>query len=287
MLAPSWRMTLRRGVLIGVLLACAWFPGLARASASPSLESAYGRMYSFDFAGASRELDEWTASHPDDPLGPASQAASLLVSELSRLGILEAQFFASDASFTRDRRVAADPDVRARFEAALKDAAGLADSRLRRDAGDPGALFSMALVSGLRADYAALIEQKTLASLSHTHDAVRWANRAVAVAPQCADARLATGISEYVVGSLVAPLRWGLRLGGYSGDKSAGIEQVRFVAEHGRLLAPLARILLSIAYVREGDRAKAGAIVAGLCRDFPANPLFAREMRRLNQGNRP
>jgi hypothetical protein len=286
-LAASMCMALRPGQWLGVLLLCAVVPATARASEPASLEAGYRLMYSFDFVAAGREFSQWTAGHPGHPLGPVSQADNLLVSELSRLGILDAELFASDESFTRRRRVEADQAVRMRFEAALADAARFADARLLRDPDDRDALFAMALVSGLRADYATLVEQHTMASLSYTRDGVRWANRLIAVAPDCADARLATGISEYVVGSLVAPLRWMLRLGGYSGNKSAGIEQVRFVAEHGRLLAPLARILLSIAYLREGDRAKAGEILAGLCRDFPGNPLFAREMLRLNRGDPP
>jgi hypothetical protein len=252
-----------------------------RASQPPSLEAGYGLMYSFDFAGAGREFSRWMADHPDDPLGPVSQAANLLVSELARLDILEEQFFVNDSSFTRNRHLDADQAVRQRFEAALAEGARLASGRMRRDASDRDSLFAMALVSGLRADYAGLVEQRPMAALSYTREGSRWAGRLLAVAPDCADARVATGISEYIVGSLVAPLRWILRLGGYSGNKADGLEQVRIAAERGHLLAPFARILLSIAYQRDGDRDKARAIVAGLCRDFPANPMFARELRRL------
>lgn len=273
----------RTSRLLGALLVLA-ATAAPRATERTSLEAGYGMMYSFDFAAAGHQFRAWATEHPDNPLGPASQAANVLVSELSRLGILEAQFFVNDSSFTRTRRLAPDQAAHARFEATLDEAARLAGERLQADANDRDALFAMALVSGLRADYAGLIEQRSMAALSHTREGARWADRLLAVAPDYADARVATGISEYIVGSLFAPLRWVLRLGGYSGNKSDGLEQVRIAAERGRLLAPLARILLSIAYQREGDRAKARAIVAGLCRDFPANPLFARELVRLDAG---
>jgi hypothetical protein len=276
-------MVLRPRRFIGVLLLLV-APAAARASQPTSLEAGYSAMYSFDFTAAAHEFSGWTSEHRDDPLGPVSQAANLLVSELSRLGVLEAQFFVHDASFTETRRLKPDPAVRARFDAALAEGAALANARLRRDASDRDSLFAMALVNGLRADYAGLIEQRSMAALSYTRDGMRWANKLLAIAPDFADARVATGISEYIVGSLFAPLRWVLRLGGYTGNKADGLEQVRIAAEKGRLLAPLARILLSIAYQREGDRAKAKTIVASLCRDFPANPMFAREMRRL-EGN--
>jgi hypothetical protein len=143
-------MPFRSGRWLAAWLLCLGAPAAARASDAGALDPGYRLMYSFDFAAAGREFSEWTAAHPDHPLGPASQAANLLVSELSRLGILEAQFFASDASFTRTRRVEADPEVRARFETALSAAAELADARLRRDRDDPDALFAMALDRVLR-----------------------------------------------------------------------------------------------------------------------------------------
>jgi hypothetical protein len=188
-------MVLRYGRLLGVLLLC-MAPVTVRAADPASLEAGYGLMYSFDFDSAGREFGHWTADHPGHPLGPVSEAANLLVSELSRMGILEAQFFVNDASFTRSRRLDPDQAARARFEAALADGAGLASARLLRDAGDRDALFAMALISGLRADYAALVEQRSMASLSFTREGVRWADRLLAVAPDCADARLASGISE-------------------------------------------------------------------------------------------
>jgi hypothetical protein len=278
-------MVLRSGWLVCVLLLLLTAPTTRARTAEPaSLDAGYGLMYSFDFAGAGREFDQWTANHPGDPLGPVSRAANLLVSELSRLGILEAQFFVNDSSFTRNRKVEPDKAVKAQFDAALVEGARLANARLLRDAGELNSLFAMALISGLRADYAGLIEQRSMAALSYTREGMRWANTLLALAPDFADARVATGVSEYIVGSLIAPLRWVLRLGGYSGNKSKGLEQVQIAAERGRLLAPLARILLSIAYLRDGNRAAARALVAGLCRDFPANPMFARELRQLDAG---
>jgi len=46
-------------------------------------------------------------------------------------------------------------------------------------------------------------------------------------------------------------------------------------------LAPFARIVLAIVYVREKDSASARQLLAQLHDDFPGNPLFTREMARL------
>ena len=134
--------------------------------------------------------------------------------------------------------------------------------------------------------YAALVEGRGLASLSYTRHATRLARTLLEVSPDYADAHLSTGVSEYIVGSLVAPLRWILRIGGYQGSKTRGLDELKLTAERGRLLGPFARILLSIAYLREHDTARARETLSGLDRQFPSNPLFARELRRIDATTR-
>ena len=143
----------------------------------------------------------------------------------------------------------------------------------------------MTLSSGLQADYAALIEKRNMASLKYTRDANEWADKLLAVDPDCYDARVATGFSKYIIGSMAAPLRWVLRLGGVSGDKKQGIVELQMTADHGRYLGPFARILLAIAYVRDKDNARAREVLAALRDEFPKNPLFAREIARLDAGH--
>jgi hypothetical protein len=140
----------------------------------------------------------------------------------------------------------------------------------------------MTLSSGLRADYAALIEKRNLASLHYTRQSANWAKQLLALKPDYYDAHLATGISQYIVGSMSAPMRWILSVGGLSGDKKAGIVELQMVAQHGHYLAPFARILLAIAFVREKDFPAARATLVSLRDEFPQNPLFAREIDRLN-----
>jgi hypothetical protein len=90
-------------------------------------------------------------------------------------------------------------------------------------------------------------------------------------------------MSEYIVGSLPAPARWLLRIAGYKGDKAQGMEQLKVTAGHGRYLAPLARILLAIAYLRDHDAGRARELLVALARDFPSNPLFPREIQRIDR----
>ncbi len=156
-------------------------------------------------------------------------------------------------------------------------------SRLSRDARDGDALLAMTLANGLRSDFAALIEKRNLASLHYTKEATAWAQQLLAADPTCYDAHLASGVSRYIVGSMAAPVRWVLRLGGVSGDKAGGIAELQTTAAQGHLLAPFARILLAIAYVREKELPRARELLLGLQRDFPDNTLFGRELARLDQ----
>jgi hypothetical protein len=177
-----------------------------------------------------------------------------------------------------------DPAVRAQFQAAVERADKIARARLAKNSKDKDALFSLTLINGLQADYAALIDKRNVASLRYTKEAASWAEQTLAVDPDCYDAHIAGGVSKYLVGSMAAPIRWLVRLGGVSGDKQAGIKELQLVAAHGHYLAPFADILLAIAYVREHDKRHARELLASLRDEFPANPLFSQEIARLDSG---
>lgn len=250
-----------------------------------SLDLGFSGLYNLDFDGAQKDFSTWQRQHPEDPLGPVSEAAGFLFSEFNRLGILEAQFYENDAAFVGRPKLAADPVMRQQFQAAVGRAQNLARAILAKDPNDRDGLFAMTLASGLQADYAALIEKRNLASLHFTKEASNSAQQLLAVCHDCYDALLATGFSKYIIGSMAAPVRWLLRVGGLSGDKQAGITDLQTTAERGHFLAPFARILLAIAYVREKDNARALELLAQLQKDFPGNTLFPREIAHLRSAH--
>jgi hypothetical protein len=247
-----------------------------------TLDSGFSYLYDLDFDSAHQAFAAWQKQYPDNPMGPACEAAALLFSEFNRLGVLESQFYQDDKAFDARGQFTPDPALRGRFDAALDQAEKWALARLNKNAKDRDALFAMTMASGLRADYAGLIEKRNLASLHFTKQATGWAQQLLVVDPSCYDAHLATGVSQYIVGSMSAPVRWLVRLGGVSGDKQAGIRELQVTADHGQYLAPFARILLAIAYVREKDKPRARELLVMLQSDFPRNSLFAREISRLD-----
>jgi hypothetical protein len=280
-------------LLCAVLFACLDRSAAAvdTVSSATSLDRGFSLLYNLDFAQAHQVFLSFHQEHPDDPMGPACDAAGFLFSEFNRLGVLEAQFYADDQTFEARKKLTPDATVRDSFYAALGQADGLARSRLVKNPKDRDALFALTMASGLKADYAGLIEKRNLASLHYTKEATAWAEQLLAVDPDCYDAHLATGVSQYIIGSMAAPIRWLVRLGGVSGDKQKGIAELQLTAERGHYLAPFARILLAIAYVREKDKMRARELLVSLRNEFPQNPLFTQEIARLDtkplSGSRP
>lgn len=254
---------------------------IPRSASVSALDRGFSGLYNLDFAGAEKDFVSWQNLHPDDPVGPVSEAAGFLFSEFNRLGVLEAQFYENDSAFSGRPKLSPDPGVRQVFQNAIGRAESLSHTRLAKDPKDRDALFAMTLSSGLQADYAALIEKRNMASLHFTKQASVWAQQLLAICHDCYDALLATGMSKYVIGSMAAPVRWVLRMGGLPSDKQGGIADLQTTADHGHYLAPFARILLSIAYVREKDKTRAIQLLAGLQKEFPQNTLFAREIAHL------
>jgi hypothetical protein len=270
----------RKILLLQVLLI---IPAVAAAADSlPSLETGYRLMYGRQFEAASQEVTRWQQRNLDDPRGPVSQAASLLFAEFDRLGILEAQFYTKNSTFVSRARPKPDLELRDRFYQQLDRSEAMAKERLGKDPLNHDALFAMALVNGLRGDYASLIENENIKALRFTKQAADYANKLLAIAPDYYDAYLATGISSYIIGNLFAPVRWMLRFAGYSGNAEEGLRQLKITAERGRLLAPFARLLLAIANLRANKPSQARELLKGLSEEFPTNPLYAREIALLD-----
>jgi hypothetical protein len=251
----------------------------------PPLDHGFQLLYSLDFDAAHGIFAGWEQSHPDDPMGPTCDAAGLLFSEFHRLGVLEAQFFENDKKFESRQKLSPDPAVRERFSAEIQKAQNIARNVLAKDSKNRNALFALTLTNGLQADYAALIDKRSVASLRYTKESTAWGQQTLAVDPECYDAHIAGGISKYLIGSMAAPVRWLVRLGGVSGDKQAGMKELKLVADHGHYLAPFANILLAIAYVREHDKPHARELLSALRIEFPTNPLFGQEIARLDSGH--
>jgi len=83
---------------------------------SEEVYQAWLQMYDLRFDQAHEILKRWRETHPQDPLGPASDAGAYLFSELNRLGVLESQLFVDDEQFKNRRTFDPDPAIKTSFD---------------------------------------------------------------------------------------------------------------------------------------------------------------------------
>jgi len=246
------------------------------------LDQSYRAMYNLQFDQAFKRAEAAKALAKDDPLPWMAQACAVLFREFDRLHILNSEMFASDEKFASRKAHIWNTSAKKEFEDALAGAEKLAQARLERNKNDVKALFAMTIINGLHADDAALIGKKNLTALSYTKTANGYAERLLARAPDYYDAYVATGVGKYLIGGKSAPVRWVLRLGGLKGDQEQGLKELTLAAEHGRFLAPFARILLAFDDLRHKNKTEARKKLVWLREQFPNNPLFLEEMAKLD-----
>ena len=249
---------------------------------SGDLYSGWLKMYDLKFDEAHQVFGQWKQSHPADSLGPASDAAAYLFSELARLGVLESELFTDDSKFLSRSKLHPDPQLKPRFDGEIQRTEQLADAALQANAADANALFAKSLTFGLRADLASLIEQQNLAALRYSKQGRPYTDRLRAADPKDYDAYLGLGVENYLLSLKPAPLRALLWITGSQVDREKGIEDLRMTAQHGHYLEPFAKLLLAVAALRDNNRALARDLLSGLHNRFPNNPLYLVELNRLN-----
>jgi hypothetical protein len=275
-------LSMRRGCLGSALLVLLMTSLPARAVAPAAFDDGFRLLYETRFKEARSQFLEWQKVNPQDPLGHAWEGASYLFEEFYRQGVLTSQFFLDDKKFTGGIEGQPDSESRAAFFAACSSADGLAKARLAKNPKDPDALLALTVTAGMLADYASLIDKHPLESLRRIRESETYAKRLLAVKPDSADAYLALGAANYIVGSLPLHKRLLLRLGGIQGDRELGMQQLATAAAQGNYLRPFAKILLALAALREKQPGLARTELRELTAEFPQNPVFVRELSLLN-----
>jgi len=100
--------------------------------------------------------------------------------------------------------------------------------------------------------------------------------------PKAYDAYLGPGVENYLLSLKPVPLRVVLWLTESRVDREKGLEQLRMTALHGLYLTPFAKLLLAVAAIRDNHSDHAREILAKLHDRSPNNPLYLRELNRLN-----
>jgi hypothetical protein len=258
-----------------VVLMLTFLPAyIANASPPADIERGFQSMYNLEFDQAHQDFSAWEQLHPDDPLGPVSQAAGYLFGEFARLGILESQFFTNDKTFEARPKLAPDPRVRDAFNRAVNRGDQLANAVLKQHPEDNNALFASILALGLRSDYAALIDKQDFVALRYMKQSRILAQQLLKQKPDDYDALLAVGVENYLTGIKPAPVRWMLSLGGIDPNKEQGIRELEQTAAHGDLLKPFAKLLLAVAALRDKNNQQGCDLLHQLAVAYPRNALY-------------
>lgn len=247
----------------------------------PAVDAGYKQMYNLQFDDAHKTFGAYEREHPNDPLGPVSNAAAYLFAEFDRLKILQSEFFVEDSLFRRRPKVVADAAVRKAFDGELSKSLEISDGILKQAPKDTNALFAKIMALGLRADFDALIDRRYLDSLKVMKSSRATAEQLLAIEPGYYDAYLAVGVENYMLSLKAAPIRWFLQLNGAQTDRERGIENLRLTADKGNYLCSYARLLLAVAALRNKDRTQARDILGKLAQEFPRNRLYTEELGRL------
>jgi hypothetical protein len=253
------------------------------AAEPPTIDQAVEHLYNFDFPRTYEVLDRYIAAHPQDARGYAFRASAYLFYELDRLGVLEGEFFSSDDwAYDKKKKPVPDPAIRDKFLQALRDTDTRGQAALKANPGDIAALFALSIAQGVTADYMALIDKRQFSSLSPSKRSNSYAQELLRADPKFYDAYLTAGFSEYMIGSLPFFVRWFVHFDNVSGSKEQGKQHLELTAREGHYFKAFARILLAIAALREKRPQDAQKLVAELSHEYPGNPLFRKELAKLN-----
>ena len=147
--ASHWRW-LRVAVVALALQAAPAGSQQAGVSDAPDLDAGFHLLYELKPADARALFAARQASHPEDPLASAAEAASYLFEECARQGVLTSEFFLDDKRFLGEIAIAPNQDLRDAFFAAERRAQDLARRQLNTDPEDVNALFAMTLAWACR-----------------------------------------------------------------------------------------------------------------------------------------
>jgi tetratricopeptide (TPR) repeat protein len=256
-----------------------WVPVLA--GQEDLVARGYQHFYNLQYDDSVADFKRQVRLTPDDAGAYNHLAQAILYRDMFRAGALESELVTGNNPFLRRSRVDASPEDMRAFDQAINRALDLSQARLRRNAGDTGALYAMGVSYGLRANYNFLVRKAWRDSLRDATSARRCHAEVTRLDPANIDARMVQGLHDYIVGSLPLHLRMLGFLIGFHGNKEEGIRTVELVASRGRVNSLDARILLCAIYRREKQPARAVPLLEELRRAFPLNYLFSMELAQM------
>ena len=249
----------------------------------PQVRAAFKDFYNLDYTGAVELFERYHGEHPGDPQATAYLLNATIFQELYNEDLLDTTFYANDGFLTGRHATEEDPKRRDQIFALADEAVSEADWRLKQDPNDVNALFARAWVRSLRCTYVAMVERAYATGFRLATKARDDAARVLELDPNYVDAKLITGVYEYVVGALPWPFKLMIGFAGITGSKATGLAMLRDDGNRGVLTNVDARTAIALFLRREAKYDQAIQVVLELKNEYPHDFLFCLEEANLRK----
>ena len=251
------------------------------AAVDSRIEKGFEHFYNLEYDESIAEFEKAVAEDASDADRHNHLAQALLYREMYRVGALESELVSGTNPFLRRPKMNPAPEVERRFFGEIQKSMDLCQIRMKKDAHDTRALYSMGVAHGLRANYNFLVRKAWLDSLRDATTGRKLHNRVTELEPFNYDSRLMQGMHDYIVGSLPTFYRMLGFVAGFRGDKSAGVKTLQLVAEKGDKNRYDAKILLCALYRRENQPRLALPLIESVLLRYPRNYLLLFEQAQM------
>lgn len=244
----------------------------------PLADPGFQHFYNLEYDEA---LAEFRAAASRDPSSADAWnhiAQTILFRRMFRAGSLATDLIGAANSFLRRPKMYLSADDQQEFSRAVNRAIDLSNQKLKQNPNDLAALYSIGVSYGIRANYNFLVRKAWIDALTDTATARKMHNRALAIDPNFADARLVPGVHEYVAGSLTWALRMLGSAVGVPSDRNEAIRTLEQVAQKGVRNRYDAEVLLCAIYRREKRPREAIPMLDDLLARFPRGYLVRLEL---------
>jgi tetratricopeptide (TPR) repeat protein len=278
-----------RGLACGVALLLAASSGWASEAHTnplnrePQVREAYEHFYNLDYPGAVERFERIHEAHPGDPQATALLLNAMIFQELYRLDLLDTTFYANDGFLTGRHATEEDPKTRDRILGLADEAIREADLRIEHNPNDVDALFARGWVRSLKCAYVAMVERAYGAGFRLATKAKDDEERVLELDPDYVDAKLVTGVYQYVVGALPWPFKLMIGFAGITGSKTRGLAMLNDDGNRGVITRIESRTVIALFLRREAKYKEAIEVVRSLKSLYPHDFLFCLEEANLRK----
>ncbi|MDR3774051.1 MAG: tetratricopeptide repeat protein [Terracidiphilus sp.] len=272
-------------------IALASAAGVARAAAvhtnplnnDPLVKEAFEHFYNLDYDGAVDRFGRFHDQHPGDPQPTVLLLEAVVFQELYRQDLLDTTFYANDGFLTGRHATQEDPKIRDRILGLAAEVIHEAGWRLNKNPNDVDALYARGLARSLECTYVAMVERAYGTGFRLATRAKDDCVRVLQIDPDYVDAKLVTGVYEYVVGALPWPFKLLIGFAGITGSKTRGLEMLTDDGNRGPVTSVEARTTIALFLRREGRYKEAIQVVRKLKSEYPRDYLFNLEEANLRK----